>query len=46
MDPNVIDTIGSHGDPLAFLLRQGNGRSPLCGSGRDTEPVPEICTFR
>ena len=39
MDPHVTDTIDSHGDPLAFLLRQGGGRSPLCGSGRDVIKV-------
>ncbi len=35
MDPQVIDTIDSHGDPLAFLQRQGKARSPLHRSGRD-----------
>lgn len=35
MDPKIIDTIDSHGDPLAFRLRQGVGRSPLFRSGRD-----------
>jgi hypothetical protein len=39
MDPQAIDTIDSHGDPLAFRLRQGRGRSPLCGSGRDAIKV-------
>jgi hypothetical protein len=39
MDPQVTDTIDGHGDPLAFRLRQGGGRSPLCVSGRDTIKV-------
>lgn len=32
MDPQIIDTIDRHGDPLAFQLRQGH--SPLCDGGR------------
>jgi len=28
MDPTVTDTIDKHGDPLAFMLRQGSP-SPL-----------------
>jgi uncharacterized OsmC-like protein len=39
MDPQVIDTIDSHGNPLAFQLRQGGGWSPLCSSGSDTIKV-------
>jgi uncharacterized OsmC-like protein len=35
MDPKLTDTIDMHGDPLAFRLRQGRGRSPLLGGGRD-----------
>lgn len=39
MDPTITDTIDMHGDPLAFRLRQGSGRSPLLGGGRDTIKV-------
>jgi uncharacterized OsmC-like protein len=39
MDPKITDTIDMHGDPLAFRARQGRGRSPLLGSGRDTIKV-------
>lgn len=39
MDPHVIGTIDSNGDPLAFLLHRGRGRSPLCDSGRDVIKV-------
>ena len=39
MDPQLTDTIDANGDPLAFRLRQGRGRSPLCSSGRDTIKV-------
>lgn len=39
MDPNVTDTIDALGDPLAFRLRPGRGRSPLFGSGRDAIKV-------
>src|SRR5215207_9818604 len=39
MDPHVTDTIESQGDPLAFRLRQGSGRSPLSGNGRDAIKV-------
>jgi uncharacterized OsmC-like protein len=39
MSPNLTDTIEAHGDPLAFRLRQGRGRSPLLGGGRDTIKV-------
>ena len=39
MDPHVTDTIDRHGDPLAFRLRQGSGRSSLSGSGRDVIKV-------
>jgi uncharacterized OsmC-like protein len=39
MDPNLTDTIEKHGDPLAFRLRQGRGRSQLLGSGRDVIKV-------
>jgi uncharacterized OsmC-like protein len=39
MDPHLTDTIEQHGDPLAFRLRQGRGRSPLLGGGRDTIKV-------
>jgi hypothetical protein len=35
MDPKLTDTIEMHGDPLAFRFRQGRGRSPLLGGGRD-----------
>ena len=36
----MTDTIDSHGDPLAFQLRQGSGRSPLRdGGGRDVIKV-------
>jgi uncharacterized OsmC-like protein len=31
MDPTLTDTIDQNGDPLAFKLRQGTGRSSLCG---------------
>jgi hypothetical protein len=34
MDPTLTDTIDMHGDPLAFRLRQGRGRSRLLGGGR------------
>jgi len=34
MDPTVTDTIDKHGDPLAFMLRQGSP-SPLSQGGRD-----------
>jgi uncharacterized OsmC-like protein len=33
MDPTLTDTIDMHGDPLAFVLRRGQGRTPLLGSG-------------
>ena len=39
MDPKVKDTIDGLGDPLAFRLRDGRGRSPLLGSGRDAIKV-------
>lgn len=39
MDSKVIDTIDGFGDPLAFRLRDGRGRSPLFGSGRDAIKV-------
>src|SRR5713101_1319145 len=39
MDPKSTDTIDMHGDPLAFRLRQGRGRSPLLGGGRDVIKV-------
>jgi uncharacterized OsmC-like protein len=39
MDPKMTDTIDMHGDPLAFKLRQGRGRSPLLVSGRDAIKV-------
>jgi uncharacterized OsmC-like protein len=39
MDPMMTDTIDMRGDPLAFRLRQGSGRSPLLGSGRDVIKV-------
>jgi hypothetical protein len=39
MDPKLTDTIDMHGDPLAFRLRQGRGRSPLLGGGRDVIKV-------
>jgi uncharacterized OsmC-like protein len=39
MDPKLTDTIEMHGDPLAFRLRQGRGRSPLLGGGRDVIKV-------
>jgi hypothetical protein len=39
MDPNLTATIDKHGDPLAFRLRQGRGRSRLLGSGRDVIKV-------
>src|SRR5882757_9026676 len=35
----MTDTIDHHGDPLAFRLRQGRGRSPLLGTGRDVIKV-------
>ena len=35
----MTDTIDMHGDPLAFKLRQGRGRSPLLGAGRDVIKV-------
>ena len=35
MDPTLIDTIDMHGDPLAFRVRLGGGRTPLLGAGRD-----------
>jgi uncharacterized OsmC-like protein len=35
----MTDTIDMHGDPLAFKLRQGRGRSPLLGAGRDVITV-------
>ena len=39
MDPTLTDTIDRHGDPLAFRFRQGRGRSPLLGAGRDVIKV-------
>ncbi len=39
MDPKLTDTIDMYGDPLAFRLRQGRGRSPLLGGGRDVIKV-------
>jgi uncharacterized OsmC-like protein len=39
MDPKLTATIDTHGDPLAFRLRQGRGRSPLLGGGRDVIKV-------
>jgi hypothetical protein len=39
MDSHILDTIDRHGDPLAFLLQQGKGRSPLHRSGRDVIKV-------
>src|SRR5260370_11003533 len=39
MDRKLSDTIGMHGGPLAFRLRQGRGRSPLLGGGRDVIKV-------
>ena len=39
MDPKATDTIDGLGDPLAFLLRQGHGRSPLFVGGRDVIKV-------
>ena len=39
MDPRSTATIDMHGDPLAFRLRQGRGRSPLLGGGRDVIKV-------
>jgi uncharacterized OsmC-like protein len=39
MDPQVIDTIDGHGDPLAFRFRQGLSRSSLSGNGRDVIKV-------
>jgi uncharacterized OsmC-like protein len=39
MDPNMTDTIDALGDPLAFRLHQGRGRSPLRSSGRDVIKV-------
>ena len=35
----MTDTIDMHGDPLAFKLRQGRGRSPLLAGGRDVIKV-------
>jgi hypothetical protein len=35
MDPTLTDTIDMHGDPLAFRVRRGGGRTPLLGAGRD-----------
>jgi uncharacterized OsmC-like protein len=35
----MTDTIDQHGDPLAFRLRHGHGRSPLRGTGRDVIKV-------
>jgi hypothetical protein len=35
----MTDTIDQYGDPLAFRLRQGHGRSPLLGTGRDVIKV-------
>jgi hypothetical protein len=39
MDSKMIHTIDAYGDPLAFRLRQGRGRSPLLGTGRDVIKV-------
>jgi uncharacterized OsmC-like protein len=40
MDPILTDTIDKHGDPLAFKLRQGAGRSLLLAArGRDVIKV-------
>jgi uncharacterized OsmC-like protein len=39
MGSKVFDTIDHSDSPLAFLLRQGSGRSPLFGSGRDVIKV-------
>jgi uncharacterized OsmC-like protein len=40
MDPILTDTIDRHGDPLAFKLRQGTGRSLLLAArGRDVIKV-------
>ena len=39
MDSKLTDTIDMHGDPLAFRLRRGRGRSPLLGGGRDVIKV-------
>jgi uncharacterized OsmC-like protein len=39
MDSKLTDTIDMHGDPLAFRLRQGRGRSPLLGGGRNVIKV-------
>src|SRR5258708_36250992 len=39
MDLTLNNTIDLHGDPLAFRLRQGRGRSPLLGTGRDVIKV-------
>jgi hypothetical protein len=39
MNPRVTDTIDGFGDPLAFRLRQGRGRSPLRSDGRDVIKV-------
>jgi uncharacterized OsmC-like protein len=40
MDSSLTETIDANGDPLAFKLRQGTGRSPLLGpGGRDVIKV-------
>ncbi len=39
MDPTLTDTIDMHGDPLAFRVRQGRGRSPLGAGGHDVIKV-------
>ena len=39
MDAKITDTIDMHGDPLAFRVRDGRGRLPRLGSGRDTIKV-------
>jgi uncharacterized OsmC-like protein len=39
MDPKLTATIDMHGDPLAFRLRQGRGRSPLFSDGRNVIKV-------
>jgi hypothetical protein len=39
MDSRITHAIDMHGDPLAFRVRKGRGRSPLLGSGRDVIKV-------
>jgi hypothetical protein len=42
MASKLTDTIDMHGDPLAFRLRQGCGRAPLLGGGRDVIKVEAV----